>query len=246
MQGRWLISTVVATALCALTGCGSKSGGPLNIAMIGDGRDVFASGLRLSEGAQVIRGATAAGLVALDAKGEIEPALADRWIVTEDGTSYIFRLREGTWPDGAELTGESARAALRQAMRGLQGTSLALDLAPIANVRAMAGRVVEIDLKAPMPDFLRLLAQPELALSRGGQPSGPMVLRKRSESSGVSITIGNEHDDPALENFTLVTAQYHVGALNGVIGVIGPTRMPYDKVISLVTHTSQLVTDLLD
>lgn len=72
------------------------------------------------------------------------------------------------------------------------------------------------------------------------------VLRKRSESSGVSITIGNEHGDPALENFTLVTAQYHVGALNGVIGVIGPTRMPYDKVIALVTHTSQLVTDLLD
>jgi transcriptional regulator of heat shock response len=27
--------------------------------------------------------------------------------------------------------------------------------------------------------------------------------------------------------------------------VIGPTRMPYDKVISLVTHTSELVTDLL-
>jgi heat-inducible transcriptional repressor len=72
------------------------------------------------------------------------------------------------------------------------------------------------------------------------------VLRKRSSASGVSITIGNEHDDPALENFTLVTAQYRVGALNGVIGVIGPTRMPYDKVISLVTHTSQLVTDLLD
>jgi heat-inducible transcriptional repressor len=72
------------------------------------------------------------------------------------------------------------------------------------------------------------------------------VLRKRSDSSGVSITIGNEHDDPALENFTLVTAQYRVGTLNGVIGVIGPTRMPYDKVISLVTHTSQLVTDLLD
>jgi heat-inducible transcriptional repressor len=72
------------------------------------------------------------------------------------------------------------------------------------------------------------------------------VLRKRSNASGVSITIGNEHGDPALENFTLVTAQYRVGALNGVLGVIGPTRMPYDKVISLVTHTSQLVTDLLD
>ena len=31
----------------------------------------------------------------------------------------------------------------------------------------------------------------------------------------------------------------------GVIGVIGPTRMPYEKVIALVTHTSSLVTDLL-
>ena len=37
----------------------------------------------------------------------------------------------------------------------------------------------------------------------------------------------------------------HAGPLTGVIGVIGPTRMPYDKVISLVTHTSELVTDLL-
>ncbi len=72
------------------------------------------------------------------------------------------------------------------------------------------------------------------------------LLRKRSGTAGVTITIGNEHDDPALEPFTLVTAQYHAGALNGVIGVIGPTRMPYDKVISLVTHTSQLITDLLE
>ena len=44
----------------------------------------------------------------------------------------------------------------------------------------------------------------------------------------------------------MVTAEYHAGSLTGIIGVIGPTRMPYDKVISLVTHTSQLVTDLLE
>jgi heat-inducible transcriptional repressor len=71
------------------------------------------------------------------------------------------------------------------------------------------------------------------------------LLRRRSDTSGVSITIGNEHNDPKLSNFTVVTASYHAGPLAGVIGVIGPTRMPYDKVISLVTHTSELVTDLL-
>ena len=72
------------------------------------------------------------------------------------------------------------------------------------------------------------------------------LLRARSGAAGVSITIGNEHGDPRLEPFTVVTAAYHAGALSGVIGVIGPTRMPYDKVISLVRHTSQLVSDLLD
>ena len=72
------------------------------------------------------------------------------------------------------------------------------------------------------------------------------LLRRRSSSAGLSITIGNEHNDPRFERFTVVTAEYRAGSLSGVIGVIGPTRMPYDKVISLVRHTSQLVSDLLD
>ena len=72
------------------------------------------------------------------------------------------------------------------------------------------------------------------------------LLRKRSGTPGISITIGNEHADPRLDPFTVVTAEYHAGALSGVIGVIGPTRMPYEKVIALVSHTSQLVTELLD
>ncbi|MEO5589219.1 MAG: heat-inducible transcriptional repressor HrcA [Gemmatimonadaceae bacterium] len=71
-------------------------------------------------------------------------------------------------------------------------------------------------------------------------------LKARSDTPGITITIGNEHRDPRLENFTVVTAQYHSGSVAGVIGVIGPTRMSYDKVISLVTHTSRLLTDLLD
>ncbi|MEO5568987.1 MAG: heat-inducible transcriptional repressor HrcA [Gemmatimonadaceae bacterium] len=72
------------------------------------------------------------------------------------------------------------------------------------------------------------------------------AIRKRSDTPGVSITIGAEHDDPRLNEFTVVTSEYKAGTLTGVIGVIGPTRMPYEKVISLVTHTSRLLTDLLD
>src|SRR3569623_727975 len=72
------------------------------------------------------------------------------------------------------------------------------------------------------------------------------TIRRRVHAPGISITIGSEHDDPRLEDFTVVTAEYHVGALAGVIGVIGPPRMSYEKVISLVSLTSQLLSDLLD
>ncbi|MBK8249438.1 MAG: heat-inducible transcription repressor HrcA [Gemmatimonadetes bacterium] len=71
------------------------------------------------------------------------------------------------------------------------------------------------------------------------------LLRTRTAAPGISITIGNEHSDPRLEPFTIVTAEYRVGTLSGVIGVIGPTRMPYEKVIALVRHTSVMVTDIL-
>jgi len=71
------------------------------------------------------------------------------------------------------------------------------------------------------------------------------VLRDRAANPGVSITIGDEHGSQLLGGLTLVTAEYKAGSLTGVIGVIGPTRMPYEKVISLVSHTSSLVSDLL-
>jgi heat-inducible transcriptional repressor len=62
---------------------------------------------------------------------------------------------------------------------------------------------------------------------------------------GLTITIGTENTDPKLAEFTLVTAAYRQGDLTGMLGVMGPTRMPYDKIIGLVQHTSRLVEGLL-
>src|SRR6266699_66420 len=67
----------------------------------------------------------------------------------------------------------------------------------------------------------------------------------RRMGGGLTITIGSEHADPKLAPFTLVTSSYRVGPLAGVIGVMGPTRMPYDKIVALVDHTSRLVSELL-
>ena len=63
---------------------------------------------------------------------------------------------------------------------------------------------------------------------------------------GLTITIGSENSDPRLTDFTLVTSAYRRGGLSGVIGVLGPTRMPYDKIIGLVEHTSRMVEGLME
>lgn len=61
---------------------------------------------------------------------------------------------------------------------------------------------------------------------------------------GLSVTIGAENFDPKLSHFTIVTSAYESGGLSGVIGVMGPTRMSYEKVIALVEYTSRLMGDL--
>jgi heat-inducible transcriptional repressor len=63
---------------------------------------------------------------------------------------------------------------------------------------------------------------------------------------GLRLTIGSENTDPLLAEFTLVTSAYRRGSLSGVIGVLGPTRMPYDKIIGLVEHTSRMVEGLME
>jgi heat-inducible transcriptional repressor len=99
---------------------------------------------------------------------------------------------------------------------------------------------------AEQPEFASVNSMRRLVALTETRDDLADLLRKRSDVGGITISIGAEHNDPRLENFTVVTAQYHAAGLSGVIGVIGPTRMPYEKVISLVTHTSKLITELLD
>jgi heat-inducible transcriptional repressor len=68
----------------------------------------------------------------------------------------------------------------------------------------------------------------------------------RDHGGHLKITIGGENASSALADFTLVTAEYRVGGLKGVIGIIGPTRMPYEKVVTIVDYTSSLLTRVLE
>ncbi len=200
MITRFALSALAALSL-GLSACDGSSDGALNVAFIDSEANLFAEGVRLSPGGQHVRAAMRSGLVALNRDGDVVPALADRWNVTDEGRIFVFRLREGTWPDGSELTAESVREALEQAMRDLRGTSLGIDLSPIDDVRAMAGRVVEIRLASPMPDLLQLLAQPELALDHGEGESGPMLLETGEDGAILSFKPPLERGMPEDEDW---------------------------------------------
>lgn len=98
---------------------------------------------------------------------------------------------------------------------------------------------------AEQPEFASNSRMRDLLRLTEGRGLLKQALEARRQR-GVSITIGSENPDTRLSDFTLVTSSYEVGALKGVIGVMGPTRMPYDKIIGLVEHTSRMVEGLLE
>ena len=188
-------------ALALLAACGSGGRETVHVVAIGAPGDPFQSGIRLAPAGQLTRAATTEGLVAFDAQGRVVPALADRWIVTDDGKSYLFRLRDGTWGQGGDLTARSAVRSLNAAIRALRGTALGLDLDEIDEIREMAGRVMEIRLSRPMPHFLQLLAQPELGLFHEGAGAGPMILARQGGTAVLTPLPPEERGLPAERNW---------------------------------------------
>ena len=98
---------------------------------------------------------------------------------------------------------------------------------------------------ADQPEFASNSRMRELLRLTEGRDLLKQALESRRQR-GLSVTIGAENPDTRLSDFTLVTSSYEAGGLKGVIGVMGPTRMPYDKIIGLVEHTSRLVEGLLE
>lgn len=175
------------------------------------------------------------GVIADAALVEVTIVLNERLAgltLAEVCSTLSSRLRDvHTSPDGAELLNIFVQ-------EGEQVFSRAVE--PLETVV-----IGQASLLADKPEFSSGERMRQLIELTETRQQLATMLGARPGSNGVSITIGNEHGDPRLEPFTVITAEYSAGSLSGVIGVIGPTRMPYDKVIALVGHTSRLVSDLL-
>jgi len=72
------------------------------------------------------------------------------------------------------------------------------------------------------------------------------LLERCAHAEGVRLFIGEESGFAALDKYSLVTAPYGVGGrVLGVLGVIGPTRMAYERVIPVVQATADIISGAL-
>jgi heat-inducible transcriptional repressor len=70
------------------------------------------------------------------------------------------------------------------------------------------------------------------------------LMEKRSETPELKITIGNENEEKLIQECSIITAPYTLGEVDGLLGVIGPMRMAYRRVIPLVDYTAKLITKI--
>jgi len=190
-----LVPPLLTLALI-LGGCGPvgqrKDNAPVVVSAIGDAAEPGdPSAGEMSTPRRVLMDATAQGLVRFDASGQIEPGLAERWIVIDDGRSYIFRLRDATWPDGEPVTAEQVVRVLRRAAAANSRNALAPFLAVIEEIVEMTPQVIEVRLRRPRPDLLKLFAQPELAVfrTRRFDGSGPFLIDRDDDHGGHSVRL---------------------------------------------------------
>ncbi|MBA3450382.1 MAG: heat-inducible transcription repressor HrcA [Chloroflexia bacterium] len=167
------------------------------------------------------------------------PEDADQETLSPLADSLAAALR-GLTPDEvvthAVGAGGLARAALDQIAVALQG--MTASGAPV--------RHSGLEHVLTQPEFSDAAEAQELLSLLGGGSFLSAMLPRLEEGPGVQVFIGHENPADELQRLGIVVSTYGVdGDVVGVLGVVGPTRMAYDRSISSVRYMARLMSDLM-
>ena len=163
---------------------------------------------------------------------------------------YLERLARRSDEEGLP------RPEIMQSSGGVAGLEEVADHATLAILSGPAGGAAAASLIAEQSGEKNLLALSDFSSDMGQlrrafelfeQKTQLMrLLDVSSQADGVRIFIGGESQVVPFEELSVVSAPYEVdGQVVGTLGVIGPTRMPYDRMIQIVDITSKLVSNAL-
>jgi len=71
------------------------------------------------------------------------------------------------------------------------------------------------------------------------------ILEKVGEHNEIFVSIGSENEDEKLSEYSFITKEYHFGETNGTLGIIGPKRMEYNKIIAIIDYMSKMLSEML-
>ncbi len=122
-------------------------------------------------------------------------------------------------------------------------------------MRAMQQIEGQIDDKVHHDGLLEMLRRDEFAevervrqvlqILEEGKGIGPLIPQALN-SDGVQVVIGGEHGQDTMREYSVILSRYgRSGEVAGVVGLFGPTRMPYPRSISSVRYISTVMSELL-
>ncbi len=142
------------------------------------------------------------GLTRIGSGGEVLPALAESWEISEDGKTYTFHLHEGVkFHDGTDLTAEDVVFSLDRARADDSTNAQKALFAAIDGVEAVDATTVKVTLKNPQGSFLynmgwgdAVIVAPESADGNKENPVGTGPFKFANWAKGSSITIEKNPD----------------------------------------------------
>ncbi|MCS4509367.1 heat-inducible transcriptional repressor HrcA [Xylophilus ampelinus] len=184
-----------------------------------------------------------------------EGDVQNRVIFTETDFTQIQLVEASNFLNAhyAGLAIEQVRERLKTEVQRLQGEIASLMQAAVsASSDALAQSQDEVVISGErnllaVTDFSSDMGQLRRAFELFEQKTQLMrLLEVSSQAAGVRIYIGGESQVVPIEELSVVSAPYKVdGQIVGTLGVIGPTRMPYDRMIQIVDITSRMVSNAL-
>ena len=71
-----------------------------------------------------------------------------------------------------------------------------------------------------------------------------VLAKHETPPPGVKVMIGEENEDKKLSSYSVITSSYTTGEVTGTIGLIGPKRMNYSRVIPLVDYVARTISEM--
>ncbi|MFC6488717.1 ABC transporter substrate-binding protein [Nitratireductor sp. GCM10026969] len=142
------------------------------------------------------------GLTRIGPDGQVRPALAESWEISDDGTTYTFTLQKGvTFHDGTAFNADDVKFSLERAMAEDSTNAQKVLFSAIAAVEAVDPTTVKVRLKHPQGSFLNnmgwgdaVIVAPESAATNKEHPVGTGPFMFDDWARGASVTLVKNPD----------------------------------------------------